>query len=80
MFASAHDFPKFVTVAAAMEHELRKVGIRPRHEILYIVAILRGMIRSKQTAGLRQSKPVETERPDLGPITRETLFSFNELE
>ena len=26
MFASAHDFPKFVTVGAAMEHELRKVG------------------------------------------------------
>jgi hypothetical protein len=29
MFASAHDFPKFVTVGAAMEHELRKVGTRP---------------------------------------------------
>jgi hypothetical protein len=27
-FASAHDFPKFVTVVAAMEHELRKVGTR----------------------------------------------------
>ena len=26
MFASAHDFPKFVKVGAAMEHELRKVG------------------------------------------------------
>src|SRR6516165_3837703 len=25
-FASAHDFPKFVKVGAAMEHELRKVG------------------------------------------------------
>jgi hypothetical protein len=25
-FASAHDFPKFVTVVAAIEHELRKVG------------------------------------------------------
>jgi hypothetical protein len=25
-FASAHDFPKFVKVDAAMEHELRKVG------------------------------------------------------
>jgi len=65
MFASAHDFPKFVTVAAAMEHELRKVGTRPRREILDIVAILRGMIRSEQIAGLLQSKPVETERPDL---------------
>jgi hypothetical protein len=28
-FASAHDFPKFVKVGAAMEHELRKVGTRP---------------------------------------------------
>jgi len=28
MFASAHDFPKFVKVGAAMEHELRKVGTR----------------------------------------------------
>src|SRR5579859_1306730 len=27
--ASGHDFPKFVTVGAAMEHELRKVGTRP---------------------------------------------------
>jgi hypothetical protein len=68
MFASAHDFPKFVTVAAAMEHELRKVGTRPRREILDIVAILRGMIRSKQTAGLLKSKPVETERPDLARL------------
>jgi len=48
-----------------MEHELRKVGTRPRREILDIVAILRGMIRSKQIAGPLQSKPVETERPDL---------------
>ena len=29
MFASAHDFPKFVKVDAAMEHELRKVGTSP---------------------------------------------------
>jgi integration host factor subunit beta len=28
MFASAHDFPKFVKVGAAMEHELRNVGTR----------------------------------------------------
>jgi hypothetical protein len=28
-FASAHDFPKFVKVGAAMEHELRKVGTEP---------------------------------------------------
>src|ERR1700749_3009128 len=27
-FASAHDFPKFVKVFAAMNHELRKVGTR----------------------------------------------------
>jgi hypothetical protein len=26
MFASAHDFPKFVKVGAAMSHQLRKVG------------------------------------------------------
>ena len=25
-FSSAHDFPKFAEVGAAMEHELRKVG------------------------------------------------------
>ena len=29
MFASADDFPKFVKVGAAMEHELRKVGTDP---------------------------------------------------
>jgi hypothetical protein len=50
MFARAHDFPKFVTVAAAMEHELRKVGTRPRLEILDIVVILRGMIRRRDLA------------------------------
>jgi hypothetical protein len=51
MVARAHDFPKFVTVAAAMEHELRKVGTRPRLEILDIVVILRGMTRSQQIVG-----------------------------
>jgi hypothetical protein len=63
MFTSAHNFPKFVTVAAAMEHELRKVGTRPRREILDIVAILRGMIRSEEVVVLRQNEPVATRRP-----------------
>jgi hypothetical protein len=79
MFASARDFPKFVTVAAAMEHELRKVGTRPRRKILGIVAILRGMIRSKQIVVLRQSKSVKTKWSGPRPVVRETLFSFNEL-
>ena len=30
MFSSAHDFPKFVKVGAAMEHELRKVALARR--------------------------------------------------
>jgi hypothetical protein len=38
---------------------------KARREILDIVAILRGMIRSKQIVALRQSKPAKTQRPDL---------------
>jgi len=41
------------------------VVAKARREILDIVAILRGMIRSKQIAGLHQSKPAETGRPYL---------------
>jgi hypothetical protein len=36
MFASAHGFPKFVKVGAAMEHELRKVGTSAAKRIIFI--------------------------------------------
>jgi hypothetical protein len=76
MFARAHDFPKFVTVAAAMEHELRKVGARPRREILDIVVILREMIRSKQIAGKRQHKAAVMVEPNFSRVA-EKAYSLS---
>jgi len=45
MFASAHDFPKFVKVGDAMYHELRKVGtsrrstgVPPNHRLGFVAA------------------------------------------
>src|SRR6185312_2337196 len=36
-FSSAHDFPKFVKVGAAMEHELRKVGTREENVRIAVI-------------------------------------------
>src|SRR6516225_6541127 len=46
-FASAHDFPKFVRVGAAMEHELRKVGTRAAERRIFI-----GQVSMSNAAGL----------------------------
>jgi hypothetical protein len=41
------------------------IAASPRHEILDIVVILRGMIRSNQIVRKRQREPCATRRPDI---------------
>jgi hypothetical protein len=43
------------------------IAAKPRHEILDIVAILRGRTRSKQIVALRQNKPQPIRPGYLGP-------------
>ena len=61
MFASAHDFPKFVAVGAAMEHELRKVGTSHFIDVMDRADSSDGKIPADCTGGPAQGNPVANE-------------------